>query len=182
MSADLEVAAGRAVEAALAAGATDAEAWAEENVSRHVRVYDGAVESLSDAGGRGIGLRALVGERAGYAYGTDLGEQAASELARSACGAAEVADPDEHAGLPDEFGATEVNGLASSELESWSTEQKIELALEVERAARARDGVSQVENAVYADTEAGVAIANSQGLRRRLLDHGGLGLRVRFRG
>ena len=30
---------------------------AEETVSRHVRVYEGAVESLSDAGDRGLGLR-----------------------------------------------------------------------------------------------------------------------------
>ena len=47
---DLEQAAARAVEAALAAGASDAEAWAEEGVEREIRVYEGAVESLTDAG------------------------------------------------------------------------------------------------------------------------------------
>ena len=59
----LEDAAGRAVEAALSAGATDAEAWAEESTSRRVRVYAGEVESLSDAGGRGIGVRRARGKR-----------------------------------------------------------------------------------------------------------------------
>ena len=43
---DLEVAAGRAVEAAVAAGASDAEAYAEERTEREIRVYGGAVESL----------------------------------------------------------------------------------------------------------------------------------------
>ncbi|MGH3995719.1 MAG: PmbA/TldA family metallopeptidase, partial [Pseudonocardiaceae bacterium] len=60
----------RAVEAAVGAGATHAEAWAEEGVSRRVRVYAGEVESLSDAGGRGVGVRAFVDGRSGYAFGT----------------------------------------------------------------------------------------------------------------
>ena len=105
---NLEDAAGRAVEAALAAGAGDAEAWAEETVSRHVRVYEGAVESLSDAGGRGIGLRAFEDGRSGYAYGTDLSDEGVSALAKAARGAAEVVDPDEFGGLPEDFGATPV--------------------------------------------------------------------------
>jgi predicted Zn-dependent protease len=80
----LEDAASRAVEAALAAGATDADAWAEESISRRVRVYAGEVESLSDAGGRGIGARAFAGARSGYAYGTDPSEDGVAELARAA--------------------------------------------------------------------------------------------------
>jgi PmbA protein len=132
-------------------------------VSRHVRVYEGKVESLSDAGGRGVGVRAFSDGRSGYAYGTDLGDEGVAELARSAVEAARVADPDEHDGLPDEFGSAAVEGLASPELAGWSTERKVELALDVERAARAHEGVTQVENAVYSDAEAHVAIANSRG-------------------
>jgi PmbA protein len=153
----------RAVEAAVEAGATDAEAWAEDGVSRRVRVYAGEVESLSDAGGRGVGVRAFVDGRSGYAYGTDLSEPGVIEVARAARAAAEVADPDEHGGLPEEFGAASVEGLASPVLREWPTERKVELALEVERAARVRPGVTQVENAVYSDAEGNVALANSRG-------------------
>ena len=39
-----------------------------------VRVYAGEVESLSDAGAAGSGVRAFAGHRAGYAYGTDLSD------------------------------------------------------------------------------------------------------------
>jgi PmbA protein len=163
VSGELEATAGRAVEAALGAGAGDAEAWAEETVSRHVRVYEGDVESLSDAGGRGLGLRAFDDGRVGYAYGTDLSDRGVAELARAARGAAEVADPDEHGGLPDEPGATPVEGLHSPALAGWSTERKVELALAAERAARARPGVTQVETVVYSDAEARVAMSNSRG-------------------
>ena len=159
----LEDAAHRAVEAALGAGASDAEAWVEESVSRRVRVYAGEVESLSDAGGRGIGVRAFAGSRAGYAYGTDLSDEGVAEVARAAREAAEVADEDEHEGLPEQLGAADVNGLASPELRDWSTERIVELALAVERAARAREGVTQVENAVYSDADGSVALANSRG-------------------
>ena len=73
-----------------------------------------------------------------------------------------MVDSDEHGGLPEEFGATPIEGLHSSALAGWSTEEKVELALGVERAARAREGVTQVETVVYSDAEARVAIANSR--------------------
>ena len=111
----LEGAAAKAVDAALSAGASDADAWAEESTSRSIRVYGGEVESLSDAGGRGVGVRAFAGLRSGYAYGTDLSEEGVAEVARAAREAAEVADEDEFAGLAEDFGVADVDGLASPE-------------------------------------------------------------------
>ena len=155
--------AGRAVEAALAAGASDADAWVEESATRRVRVYAGEVESMSDAGGRGVGVRAFAGKRAGYAYGTDLSDDGVVEVARSAREAAELADEDEHEGLPEEAGVSEVDGLASPAFGDWPTERVVELVLEVDRAARAHEGVTQVENSVYTDARGSVALANSRG-------------------
>jgi PmbA protein len=159
----LEDAARRAVEAAVAAGASDADAWAEESTSRRVRVYAGEVESLSDAGGRGIGVRAFAGTRAGYAYGTDLSDEGVVETARAAREAAELADEDEYEGLPEELGTSDVDGLASAAFADWPTERVVELALAVDHAARAPAGVTQVENSVYSDGRGSVALANSRG-------------------
>ena len=159
----LEEAAAAALAAAEAAGATDAEAWAEERQGLEVRVYREAVESLTDAGGRGLGLRVFVDGRSGYAYGTDLSEDGLRALAESAHAGAAAADADEYAGLPDAFGDTPVDGLYSGEIESWTTERKIELATAVDRAARAREGVTQVEQTVYSDVRGRAAIANSRG-------------------
>lgn len=160
---DLEAAARRAVEAATGAGASDAEAWVEEAVTRQIRVYEGSVESLTDAGSRGIGLRVFLDGRSGYAYGTDMSDHGISRLAAEARETAEVADEDEFGGLPDEFGAAEVSGLRADGVSAWSTERKIDLAVEIERAARSHDGVSQVEDTVYADVDGSVALANSRG-------------------
>ncbi|HYH57971.1 MAG TPA: TldD/PmbA family protein [Thermoleophilaceae bacterium] len=159
----LEQAAELALAAAEAAGATDAEAWADESQGLEVRVYREEVESLTDAGGRGIGLRVFVDGRSGYGYGTDLSEPALRALAERAHAGAAASDPDEHAGLPESFGASEVGDLHSPEFDSWTTERKVELAIAVDRAARAQEGVSQVEQTVYADGRGRVAIANSRG-------------------
>ncbi len=90
----------RAVEGTLAAGAGDAEAYASEDAGREVRVHGGEVESLTAATKRGIGIRAWIGRRAGYAYGTDLSEAGIAELASRAAETARIADEDEFAGPP----------------------------------------------------------------------------------
>jgi PmbA protein len=162
-AADLEAAARRAVEAALSAGASDAEAYAEESTEREIRVYEGAVESLTDATSRGVGIRAFLDGRWGYAYGTDLGDDGLRELAAAAHAAAAVADPDPHAGLPEESAAADVGSLRSDELDRWDTDRKVELALATERVARGHPEVSQVEQVVYSDTDGAHALANSRG-------------------
>jgi PmbA protein len=160
---DLDAIARRAVAATLDAGAGEADAWAEESTTRQIRVYDGAVESLTDAGGRGVGVRAFIDGRWGYAYGTDLTDAGVASVASDAAAAAAIADEDEHAGLPDECALTPVEGLSSPRFGRWSTQGKVELALAIERAARARPGVSQVEETMYGDAEGRAALANSRG-------------------
>ena len=159
----LDEAAAAALEAAEAAGVTDAEAWAEESLALEVRVYEEAVESLTDAGGRGLGLRVFVDGRSGYAYGTDLSPAGLRALAESAHAGAAAADADEHDGLPEAFGETPIDGMHSPAMAEWNTERKIELATAVDRSARSGKGVTQVEQTVYADSRGRVAIANSRG-------------------
>jgi PmbA protein len=164
---ELQVVAGRAVEAALAAGAGDAEAYVEDSVGREIRVFAGDVESLSSAAQRGAGVRAWIDGRSGYGFGTDLSPGGIEAIAAAAVSGAEVADPDEHAAVPlgSGEGVPEIEGLHDPELAATPTERKIELAKEIERACRAADDrVAQVEDTVYVDEQGRVAIASSSGL------------------
>jgi PmbA protein len=159
----------RAVEAAVSAGAgaADAEAYVEDSVGREIRVFDGEVESLTDAGQRGLGVRCWIDHRSGYAYGTDLSEGGVRGIAEGAVEAARIADPDEFAAAPAaaDGQAPEIPGLVDPSLASWKTEQKIELAQAIERAARAaEESVVAIETTVYADEEQRVALASSTGL------------------
>src|SRR5215218_6812948 len=96
----LDALARRAVEAALAAGAGDAEGYVQDSVGRDIRIFDGEVESLTEAGERGLGVRCWIDHRVGYAYGTDLTEDGVRGIAADAVEAARVADPDEFAAAP----------------------------------------------------------------------------------
>src|SRR5262245_20716167 len=166
MSAELQDLATRAAEAATAAGASDTEAWAEGGRSREVRVHAGEVESLTEASGRGVGVRAWIGSRTGYAYGTDLSESGLTELAKAAVGGAEVADEDENSAAPEPAGpARMIVGLHDDGVASTETAEVIELAKLVERAALDRDErVTAVEEVVYVDEDSTAAIATSRGV------------------
>ena len=163
MSADLQDVARRAVEGAMDAGAGDAEAWVERSTERQIRVYEEKVESLTDATSAGVGVRAFIDGRMGYSFGTDMTEDGIRAVAEAAHAAAAIADPDEFEGLPEESGSAAVEGLFSPELAGWTTERKVDLVVAIERAARAHEGVSQVEDTVYSDGEGMAAIANSRG-------------------
>src|SRR5947208_10374270 len=163
---DLGKIAKRAVEETLAAGAGDAEAYVQDSVGREIRVFDGEVESLTDAGQRGLGVRCWIDHRSGYAYGTDLTEHGLRDIASSAVEAARVADPDEFAAAPAPVDSEAPRiRLVDPTLKDWSTERKVELAQAIERTARAADDrVVAVETTVYADEEQRVALASSAGL------------------
>jgi PmbA protein len=156
-----------AVEAATAGGATEAEAWAEGSRSRELRVHDGEVESLTEASGRGVGLRAWIGTRTGYAYGTDLSDRGIAELAEAAVGAAQVADEDENSAAPDPGGEEPalIEGLRDEGVARTETAEVIDLAKRIERVALDRDErVSSVEEVVYVDEDTDAAIVTSRGV------------------
>lgn len=154
----------RAVEVALATGASDAEAYASEDRGREVRVHGGEVESLTAATKRGIGVRAWIGARVGYAYDTDLSEGGIESLAARAAELARVADEDEFTGPPAPSEAREL-ALSDPSVERRSTAEVADLALAVERATLDADPrVAAVEQAVYADSAETVAIASSTGV------------------
>ena len=164
MSDALEAAARLAVEAALAAGGDEADAWCQDSVDRTVRVYDGAVESLTEAGAKGAGVRVFRDGRSGYAYGSDLSEDGLRELARKAADSATVTEPDEYAGIPRRAQVAPIDGLSAPGFHDWTMERRVELALAIERAARGRDKlITNVEDTVYSDGEGRAALANSNG-------------------
>jgi len=162
---DLSASAARAVEAAGSAGASAAEAYASRESGREVRVHGGEVESLTAAVQSGIGVRAWIGGRVGYAFGTDLSEAGVAAIAAGAAEAAALADEDEFAAPPGPAPIEALSGLSDPSVDAWSPAQVAELALIVERTALAADPrVAGVEQVVYGDSAERVAIASSAGV------------------
>ena len=161
----------RALERARAHGAQVADACAESSRAFSVRAHGGGVDSLKQSGTRGLGVRAIVGDAVGFASGTDLSPAGLDDLARRAVALARFATPDEANGAPgpEEAGADGVGDqqLFDPAALEWSPEQKIEMALELERVTLAADPrVSRTDGASVSSSGGAFAIANSHGVAR----------------
>ncbi|MBC7927035.1 MAG: TldD/PmbA family protein [Bryobacteraceae bacterium] len=152
---------------ALDSGATEAECTVSEGKQFSVNVRMGEVETLTEAGSRGTGVRVLVGKHTGSAYSSDLSDDGIRYMVDSALGLAKITTEDPFAGLPDpaELGriGTDLQ-LYSPAVVELSTDWKIEQAKKAEAAAFAVDErIGNSEGASF-DTHSGTTVfANSLG-------------------
>lgn len=144
----------------------EVEAFVVHERETEIRAYEGEVESLTAAESRGIGVRVIAGGRQGYAYAGTLEESALEETLREARDNASFAQPDEFNALatPDGTAIAELD-LYDAELAGFSTDAKVALAIELERATKAADArVSGIESAEYVDTIYESAVVTSTGI------------------
>ena len=162
----LDVAA-RLVELAKKAGAEEAEAFAERTRDASVKVRDGAVEELSQAMGKGVGLRVFSGGRLGFASGTDFSKEGLATLATQAVALSRESARDQHNGLPrgKALGfANEGTGDYDPAIEALPPGWKLDAARAAEAAARAHDPrVRKFDSTGAGDYLAHSAIASSHG-------------------
>lgn len=132
-----------------------------------IRVYDHEIESLSTAESQGVGVRLIKDGRQGFAYAGTLDDDVLAEAVADARDNAAFGTFDEHQGLaePDGVAVPELD-LYREELASFSTEAKIDLAMELERAVLASDPrIAGIEQAEYFDTVFSGAIVSTTGVR-----------------
>jgi PmbA protein len=130
-----------------------------------IQVDQGRVEKLSQAGSKGLGVRVIDGGRMGYAYTSDFSADAVQETWQSALALAQAADPDPHRALPEPQPIDDEDlDIYDPALNNTPMEDKIELALQVERAALAADPrVALTNRCTYLDGISHVYLANSRG-------------------
>jgi PmbA protein len=142
------------------------EVYAVDQTEMTIKAYDAEVESLSSARTRGVGIRVIDGGRVGYAYTADTTDAGLAETLAEARINASVASVDPANVLA---GPQESDALAES---LWdpafgevSAEDKVDLALRLEAAARRGPDVRGVDSAIYGDVDATAAIASTTGVR-----------------
>lgn len=163
--------AGLALERAKAAGAGTADACLESSRAFTASVLGGRIEKLQQSGTLGLGVRVIVDGAVGFCSGTDLTPAGIDDLARRAVALARFTTPDEANGVP---GPAEAGEDATADLGIFdpaalelSAERKIEMALELERAALGADPrITRTDGATVASSAGAFAIANSRGIAR----------------
>jgi PmbA protein len=148
------------------------EAYVVRSRDTEIKVFGGDVESVSQAGIEGVGVRVIVDGRQGYAWAGSLSDDVVDATLQEARDNAGFGSPDEFAGLvtADEIAAS---GVTPAELDLWRddlltvpTERKVALTLAMEQAALGLDArIRGVESADYGDSIVEAAIANSLGVR-----------------
>jgi PmbA protein len=158
---------GLASKVAAEAGAGEQiEAYVGSSTSTSVRVHGGDIESLTQASSSGIGVRVVRDGRQGFAYAGSLDPDVIAGALADARDNARYAEPEEWVGL------AEPDGVVPPEIELWRdalaevpTERKVALALELERAVRARDPrITGVRVASWGDGSGVGAVATSTGI------------------
>ncbi len=155
------------VRRALAAGASDAECTLAEGEEFSANVRMRELESLKEAGSRGVGLRILRGRHTGSSYTSDLSEAGIGHLVQSAIELAEITTEDPHAGLPEpeELGSlTGDLGLFSADVAGLETDIKVDSARVAEGAALSADPrIFNSEGASFDSHVGRHVFANSRG-------------------
>lgn len=132
-----------------------------------IRAYEGEVEQLSSAQTQGVGIRVVRDQRVGFAYAGSLDDDVLSETLAEARDNAGFGTPDEFVGLasPDGVAVADLD-LFRASLADFPTDAKVEMAIALERAAKAADRrISGVESADYVDSVAESAVVTSTGIR-----------------
>lgn len=145
------------------------EAYVVRTQETDVEVFGGAVESLTTAGVEGVGVRVIVDHRQGLAWAGSLDADVIAETLRDARDNAAFGEPDEFYGVAT---PADVDGVVPPDLDLWReeltkvpTDEKVRIALELERATKALDSrIRNVESASYGDAMSEAALANSLGV------------------
>jgi len=148
-----------------AIGAGDyADAFYERRVTRTFRLQDGRVHEAGIAVSSGVGIRVIVGERAGYAYSDDLSESALLATARVATLIADGSARTDSVALPSV--AQDVTSfypaIESVQLRAESATY-VDFLARADVAARAFDPRVRSVNAFFTSEIQDVAIATSEG-------------------
>jgi TldD protein len=149
-----------------ALGAGDyADAFYERRITRTFRLQDGRIHEAGISVSCGVGIRVLVGERAGYACSEDLSESSLLETARVAA----LIAKDRNAGtrsihLPtDPMRAASAYARAEPERARAESATYVDLLARADVAARATDPRITSVNAFFSSEVQDVAIATSEG-------------------
>ena len=155
------------VRMACEAGAHEADVMLQTSTEFNVQVRKGEVETLTQSGSKGLGLRVFVEGRMGFASTSDFEPDVLKKLVSGAVALASAADPKAENGLPDAPAPAPRPELKIYDptIESLPTEHKIALAKRCEAAAFSADPrITNSEGAGFGSGATYTVLANSRGV------------------
>jgi PmbA protein len=148
-------------------GADQIEVTVVEGTEFSVDVRLGQIESLLEAGARGLSLKVIKDQKTAYASSSDLDRTQLENLVENAIRRAELASRDEYAGLPPELEENQIESstlrLYDPEIPDLAPKEKIDLALETERIGMADKRIKNSHGASFETRVIRTTLVNSVG-------------------
>ncbi|MCA9913508.1 MAG: TldD/PmbA family protein [Anaerolineae bacterium] len=155
----------RTIASRAAADGIEVEVIITESKETEIEVEGGNVEKLSQAGSRGMGVRAINGGKTGYAYTSDFSDESIEQTWKTAIELSQVATADEFRKLPEpEAIPDEDLRIYDAALAELPVTEKVDFIKRVEQAALDFDErVFLTSNCSYFDSISHTYLANSKG-------------------
>jgi PmbA protein len=145
-------------------GASETEAYLEEGRTLEIEVRNGDIESMKQAGLKGVGLRVFVEGKMAFAESSNFTEEALADVVDKAIALAKQTSFDEFNQLPSPSEYTTTLNIYDAKLATIPLDKKISLAKEVEQLAlKKHELIKRSYGAGYSDAEVTVYIVNSKG-------------------
>lgn len=152
------------VKKCIALGADSAEVFLETNRNLSVQVLNAEIETIEEASSQGVGFRVFVDGKMGFSHCNDFNQRSLEDTIAKAIAFAGLSTPDENNVLPDDKGYTNVDKLYDPGISAGQMEEKINMALELEKLALKTTGITKSSGAGYGEGESEIFIANSNGI------------------
>jgi PmbA protein len=145
-------------------GANKAEVFLQTSRNLSVRVRNGEIETVQEAASRGVGFRVFVDGRMGFSHCNDFAELSLDDTIGKAVAFARLTSPDENNDLPADMPHAEIDGMYDADIPGIPMDQKIGMAMEVERLAMQDPRITHSSGASFGEGESEVFIGNSHGM------------------
>jgi len=152
------------VKKCLSLGAGAAEVFLEANRNLSVNVLKSEIETIEEASTQGVGFRVFVEGRMGFSHCNDMSNKSLEDTISRAIAFARLSTPDENNVLTDDKGITTVADLYDPSIATVPMDQKINMAVELEKLAMRDPRITKSSGAGYGERESEVFIANSNGI------------------
>lgn len=146
-------------------GATDADVIVGDGETFSVQVRLSAIDRLTKAREKRLGLRVFFGKRSASSSTSDFAKESLDRFVSDTCALAQAVVEDEVSGLPDgDLMAKDLPDLSLYDPTVLSTETQIELAHRAEASAQAEDSrITNSEGAEFSSMAGRKVLANTRG-------------------
>jgi PmbA protein len=147
-------------------GFKDCEIYVSRGKQFNVKSFDQQIDDFSSSETIGVSFRGLYNDKMGYSYAEIIDESSIKMLVEEAMENAKSIDSKDKEFIHDGSGDyKELDGY-KGDFENMPIDDKLQIALDIEKNLRAKDKVIQTNYCTYGEAESEVSIFNTKGLEK----------------